>query len=389
VDFEFATAQRIVFGRGKVRSLAALASSYGTKALLVVGGHTAGELLEGIEASVVAKGVACERLISTGEPETAAVDAGAARARDGRFELGIGIGGGSVIDLGKAVAGLATNGGPVRDYLEGVGTGKVIEKPPLPYIAVPTTAGTGSEVTKNAVISSRREGFKKSIRSHLLIPAVALVDPALTDSTPPAQTAASGLDALTQLVEPFVSTKAGPVTDALALEGMRRAASALPRVFRDGSDTEARDDMALASLLGGLCLANAGLGAVHGIAAALGALHGVPHGVACASVLAQVTSANVQALEARAPSSPALARYARVGETLTGRSFSNQVEARKAAVERLRELVADLGIPTLRAFGILESHLQRLVSESRGSSMKSNPVELTDSEISAVLQQAL
>jgi alcohol dehydrogenase class IV len=261
----------------------------------------------------------------------------------------------------------------------------VLERRPLPFLAAPTTAGTGSEVTRNAVVASKAEGFKKSIRSPLMLAAVALVDPALTDSTPPAQTAASGLDALTQLIEPYVSTRANPVTDALALEGIRRARAALPRAFENGSDREARDDMALASVLGGLCLANAGLGAVHGIAAALGARFDMPHGLACACVLAATMQTNVRALERRDASGAALARYSKIGEALTGRTFATGAEARTAAVGFVKDLCAHLCVPRLSSFKIAAAHVASLVGESRGSSMKSNPIPLEDAEIADIL----
>jgi alcohol dehydrogenase class IV len=390
MNLEFATAQHIVFGRGSLEQLGELSATLGKKALLVAGGHLVptGELVR-IEALLSKRGVAHERLLVHGEPEVHAVDEAAVRVRELRSELVIAVGGGSTLDVGKAVAGLATNVGSVREFLEGVGTGRAIERRPLPFVAVPTTAGTGSEVTRNAVVASKAEGFKKSLRSPLLLPTVALIDPSLTDATPAAQTAASGLDALTQLIEPYVSTRAMPVTDALALEGMRRAIVALPRAFDDGSDRAARDEMALASLLGGLCLANAGLGAVHGIAAALGARFEVPHGLACACVLASTMEVNVRALEQRDSHGPALARFARVGEALAGHSFPSAIEARGAAVEIVRELCRRLKVPGLLDFGIGPGFVAGLVAESRGSSMKSNPIVLEDAEIAEILGDSL
>ncbi len=386
--FEFATAQRIVFGRGELKKLPALAAGFGRRALLIAGRHLASsrELAE-IQAGLAGAGLAVDSEPASGEPEAEIVDRLAARAR--ACELVIAIGGGSILDLGKAAAGLATNDGPVRDYLEGVGTGRQIARTPLPFIAVPTTAGTGSEATRNAVVCSKKEGFKKSLRSHLLLPSVALVDPALTDSTPPAQTAASGLDALTQLLEPYLSTGATPLTDALSLQGLRLAVEALPRAFRDGGAQKARDDMALASLLGGICLANAGLGAVHGIAAALGACFPIGHGLACAGVLWQTLETNVEALQARMPGHPALSRVARLGEVLAGRTFASEEEARAAAVEKLRSLAGELRVPGLSSFGVSASDVQALVGQSRGSSMKFNPIVLTDEEIGAILRKSL
>lgn len=388
--FELTTAPRLVFGRGQLASLGELAAGYGERVGLIAGAHLerSGEV-ERVQQRLEQRGLAVHRLVAHGEPEVSDVDQAAERLRACGAQVVVGLGGGSVLDLAKAAAGVASNGGSVREYLEGVGAGRAVRKPCLPLIAAPTTAGTGSEVTRNAVVSSRAEGFKKSIRSALLLPAVALVDPALTDSAPPDQTAASGLDALTQLIEPYVSLRAMPVTDALALEGIRLAARALPRAFSDGADRGARDDMALASLLGGLCLSNAGLGAVHGIAAAVGALCGIGHGLSCAALLAPAMEVNLRALEARDPAGPALARYAALGPILAGRSFESDAAARQGAVEAMRSLVAALKIPRLAALGVSEAQLPALVKESRGSSMKSNPIALTDEEIGAALRGAL
>ena len=387
---EFASAQRIVFGRGALDQLGELAAAFGRKAFLVAGEHLdkTGDLSR-VEYLLSKKGVDFERFLVHGEPEVHLVDEAASRARMLGSELVIAVGGGSALDVGKAAAGLAANSGSVREYLEGVGSGRALKCRPLPFLAAPTTAGTGSEVTRNAVVASREEGFKKSFRSPLLLAAVALVDPALTDSTPPAQTAASGLDALAQLIEPYLSTRASFATDALALEGLRRARLALPRAFEDGTDKDARDDMALASLLGGLCLANAGLGAVHGIAAALGARFDLPHGLACACVLAQTVEANVHALERRDPNGGALVRCARLGEALAGHGFGSEKEARAAAVSGLRELCQRLKVPRLAGCGVQASHLATLAGESRGSSMKTNPIALEDAEIRDILAAAL
>lgn len=388
--FEFATAQRIIVGRGKIEMLGEIAAGFGTRALLVAGQHvqSAGGL-ERIVGLLGKRSIHVETLLAHGEPQVSTVDDGAVRARETGCQLCISVGGGSVMDLGKGAAGLATNGGSVMEYLEGVGTGRVLEHAPLPHIAIPTTAGTGSEVTRNAVITSKQQGFKKSFRSPMLIPTVALVDGSMTDGVPPEQTAATGLDALTQVMEPYVSSRAMPVTDALALEGVKRASRALPAVYRNGGDRDARDEMALVALLGGLCLANAGLGAVHGIAAALGARYEIAHGHACACVLWQTMEANIRALEQREPHSPKLRKYATLGEVLTGRTWTREAEARSALVETLRTLVGELGVPPLRRFGVEDAHVSALVAQSRGSSMQSNPIVLTDEEIGAVLRAAV
>jgi alcohol dehydrogenase class IV len=314
------------------------------------------------------------------------VEAGVAAARGAGCELVIAIGGGSVIDAGKAIAALLTNSGALLDYLEVVGEGRPLASPPAPFIAIPTTAGTGSEVTRNAVLGVPGKGVKVSLRSPLMLPAVALVDPELTYDLPPRLTAATGLDALTQCIEPFVSPLANPLSDAVAREGMRRAAGSLRTAFRDGADRAARREMALASLCGGLALANSKLGAVHGFAAPLGGLFPVPHGTACARLLTPVTAANVAALRARSPDSPALARYDEVARILTGDLAARADDA----VAWIRNLVAELDLPGLAEFGVGEGGLAEVVGKAqRASSMKGNPVELTEAELTNVLRAAL
>jgi alcohol dehydrogenase class IV len=321
VRLEFCTAPRIELERGALARVGSVAASLGRRAALVRGGRsveTSGAL-ERLEASLRAFDVAVvAREAFAGEPEVAAIDAAAERVRAARADLVVGIGGGSALDAAKAVAGLIANAGSCLDYLEVVGAAKPLGSPAAPLVAIPTTAGTGTEVTRNAVITHRTGSAKASMRSPHLVPRVALLDPALTDSMSPEVTASTGLDALAQLVEPYVSSRAQPLTDALALEGVRAVAWALPRAWRDGADAEARDAMAFAALLGGMCLANAGLGAVHGFAAPLGASHPVPHGMACAALLAPVWEANVQALRASSSGGRALVRFAKVGEALLG-----------------------------------------------------------------------
>jgi alcohol dehydrogenase class IV len=311
------------------------------------------------------------------------VDAAAAAARAARCDLVIGIGGGSALDAAKAVAGLLTNGGGALDYMEVVGSGKTIERPAAPLVAVPTTAGTGTEVTKNAVVTCREKSFKASMRSPHLVPAVALVDPALTDFMPRRVTAATGLDALTQLVEAHVTRRANPITDALALEGIGIAARSLVRACDNGDDHEARDGMALAALLSGLCLANAGLGAVHGFAAPLGAAIPVPHGVACAALLPHVMEANVAALRREESGGPVLERYDRAAAALGAGDADG-------AVALTRDLVRTLEIPPLSRFGIGEGDVDVLVGRaSQASSMKGNPVLLDDSVLADILRKAI
>jgi alcohol dehydrogenase class IV len=299
----------------------------------------------------------------------------------------VAIGGGSVIDLAKAVAALlAVGGGDPLDYLEGVGAGRAIERPALPCVAVPTTAGTGSEVTANAVLASPAHGVKASIRSPLLLPRVALVDPVLTLTCPPAVTASSGLDALAQCLEPFVSGHANPLTDALAREGLRRAGRGLREVYADGADLAARTDMALCGLLSGMALANAKLGAVHGIAGVVGGLLDVPHGLACAALLRPVVAANVRRLRADRPDSPALARYAEAAALLTDRPEATVEDG----VAWIAETVDLLGVPGLAAYGLRPEHVDGVVAKAaRASSTRGNPVVLDATELRAVLAAAM
>jgi alcohol dehydrogenase class IV len=295
----------------------------------------------------------------------------------------IAVGGGSVIDAGKAIAAMLTNDGPIREYLEVIGKGRPLVNRPAPFIAIPTTAGTGAEVTRNAVLMAEDERVKVSLRSSLMLPAVALIDPELTYSLPPDVTASTGLDALTQCIEPVVPPNANPLSDAVAREGIQRAARSLRRAFRDGSDTDARRDMAVASLCGGLALANAKLGAVHGFAAPLGGMFPIPHGVACARLLAPVVEVNVRALVARSAQSPAIARYDEVARLVTG----DHAATADRLVEWLRDLVGDLEVPRLSAYGVGEDDIGRVVAEARkASSMQGNPIALTDDELGEVLR---
>jgi alcohol dehydrogenase class IV len=297
----------------------------------------------------------------------------------------VSLGGGSAIDAGKAIAAIAANGGEPLEFLEVVGKGRALVAPPLPFIAVPTTAGTGSEVTRNAVLGSAEHGVKASLRSPLMLPQVALVDPELTYGLPAAVTAATGLDALTQLIEPYVSARANPLVDAICVEGIRRVTGALRRVYHDGADREARRDMALASLFGGLALANAGLGVVHGFAAPLGGSWKAPHGALCAALLPHGMAASVAALQARAPQHPALERFTAVARLLTGRNEASAADG----IDWVRALCIELNVPPLRAWGITEADLPGVVEKAaRASSMQANPLPLTHEELLLVVTSA-
>lgn len=376
--FEFATATRIVFGEGAAATLPDLVRSFGARPFVVTGSSR-----ERVASLISA--LSAESLVVPGEPTVDLVREGVRRVREAACDVIVSLGGGSAIDAGKAIACIATNGGEPLDFLEVIGKGRTIEAPPLPFIAVPTTAGTGSEVTRNAVLASAEHGVKASLRSPMMLPKVALVDPELTYALPPSVTANTGLDALTQLIEPYVSARSNPLVDALCVEGIGRASGALGRVYRDGMDREARRDMALASLIGGLALANAGLGVIHGFAAPLGGSWAAPHGALCAALLPHGMAANLAALRTRAPLHPALERYTAVARMLTGR---NEAIA-EDGIEWVRALCADLNIPALRAWGITQADLPSVVDKAaRASSMQANPLQLTGEELLAVVSAA-
>jgi alcohol dehydrogenase class IV len=320
-----------------------------------------------------------------GEPEIGAIQNGTAQAKSESCDIVISIGGGSVIDAGKAIAAMLTNEGEVFDYLEVIGKGKALTKPSAPFIAIPTTAGTGSEVTRNAVLGSPEHRVKVSLRSPLMLPRLALVDPELTHSLSPALTASTGLDALTQLIEPYVCTRANPMTDSICREGMARVARSLRAAVADGSNMQAREDMSIASLLGGLALANAGLGAVHGFAGPFGGMFPAPHGAVCAALLPHVMEMNCRALRSRQPGSEAIRRYNEVALLLTGNSRATADDS----VTWVTALVSDLRIPRLSVYGLTRDNAAELVEKAENaSSMKPNPIVLTREELSEIIDRA-
>jgi alcohol dehydrogenase class IV len=382
--FEFATAARIIFGRGGLNDIGPLAREFGQRALVVTGRDPgrAQRLIDRLHSADI---IPCLVNIAH-EPTTDDVVQAAGKARAENCELVIGFGGGSALDAAKAISALLTNDGALGDYLEVIGRGQPLARPAAPCIAIPTTAGTGSEVTRNAVLASREHRVKVSLRSVHLLPRIALVDPELTDTLPPAITATTGLDALTQLIEPYVSPRATPFTDALCTEGIRRAARSLRRAVDHGDDTAARDDLALASLFGGLALANAGLGAVHGFAGPIGGMFPAPHGAVCAALLSQVIDANLAALRARAPKNTRLDRYDDVARLLTGNPHATATEGARW----VQDLVSTLPIPTLRHYGVTRSDFPALIEASaKASSMRANPIVLTPAELEAILERAL
>jgi alcohol dehydrogenase class IV len=381
-SFEFATANRVIFGAGKLNGLGDLLKGRAKRILFVCGNSS--DAIQRVREILSAQGIPFDEFHVHGEPTVDTASEGAKLAPG--CDMVIGLGGGSVLDAGKAIAALATNRGDVFDYLEVVGKGLPLTNPPLPYIAIPTTAGTGSEVTRNAVLESPAHGLKISLRSPSMLPGIALVDPELTYTLPPAITASSGLDALTQLIEPFVSVKANPMTDAICREGIRHAASSLRQAYHNGIDKPAREGMSLASLFGGMALANAALGAVHGFAGPLGGMIHAPHGELCARLLPLVMEANIKALQERQPENIALERYIEIAQIVTG----NKNATAEDGVKWVSDLVDELKIPSLSAHGMNESHIPDAAEKTlSANSTKGNPIPLSEGELRDVLEKAL
>ncbi len=382
--FEFATATRIVFGPGTFSELGKIARAFGDRAVVVT--NLEPGALEPLAARLRESGLRCCLFGVRGEPEIQTVQQGVAQVKQENCGVVISIGGGSALDAGKGIAAMLNNPGELLDYLEVVGRGKALTQPGAPFIAVPTTAGTGAEVTRNAVLASPEHRFKVSLRSPFLLAKVALVDPELTYDLPPAITASTGLDALTQLIEPYVCSRPNPMTDALCVEGIRRASRSLQRAFEEGRNPAARLDMCVASLFGGLALANAGLGAVHGFAAPIGGEFHAPHGAVCAALLPHVVEANVRALRQRQPSAEPLRRYDEIARLVTG----SQTATAEAGIEWVRRLVTNLKIPNLGQYGLKREHTAELVGKAaQASSMKANPISLTPEELAEILERAL
>ena len=391
LHYDFFAPPRITFGWGRRRELALVAQTLGRRAFLVCGSKTlaAGGMLDELRESLKQGGIKAESLgFISREPEVADVDKFTERLleyRPGEGDFVIAVGGGSAIDLGKAVAAMATNrdGQTVQNYLEGVGRGLSIHHAPLPFLAMPTTAGTGSEATKNAVISSRNPPFKKSLRSDAMVPRAVIIDPELSVTVPPRTTAYTGMDAITQLIESYISCRARPIPRALALQGLSLAMSSIEEAVADGSSRPAREAMAHAALLSGMALANAGLGMAHGVAAALGVLCNVPHGLACAVMLPPTLVANRDAATAD------LASLARA--TLDRQSIGdNDKSAADALIRRIETLCHNIAIPRrLSEIGVEPRHLPDLVCGSRGNSMSGNPRPIADEELHAILERML
>lgn len=382
-EFELTQPARTIFGTGTLRRLGGEAKALGAQALLVCGANPM--RVHKARESLAAAGVSCTAYNVSREPTLDCVEEGVKTAKETGCTLVVGVGGGSVLDAGKAIAAMAANPGSLTDHLEVVGKGNPLSRPPLPYIAVPTTAGTGTEATRNAVLTSPSHRVKVSLRHPLMVPRIALLDPELTLTMPPDITAATGMDALCQLIEPFTCRTPNPFVDALCREGMGLAARALPRVFANGEDVEARSDMMLAAHFSGLALANAKLGAVHGFAAPLGGMTGAAHGALCAALLPAVVTVNIEAIRRREPAHPALKRFQEAARILTG-DASAAAEEVATFTDRLRR---EMGIPRLRDLGVQSGEFGVVCeAAAKASSMKGNPVELTTEELKRILEMA-
>ena len=383
LNFEFATASRIIFGNHSAEKLPDLISSMGNNILLVTGKNT--DRAENVLSKIQKRDCKVEIYSVESEPTTTVIDEGINIARVEGCNLIVGIGGGSVIDSAKAIAAMVPNKGELLDYLEVIGQGKVLVENPLPSIAVPTTSGTGAEVTKNSVIKSTEQNVKVSLRSNLMYPDVALVDPVLSISLPREVTASTGTDALTHLLETFVSNQANPFIDMYCREGMKRISRSLVKAFNEGTNLEARVDMSMASMLGGMALANVKLGAVHGFAGPMGGMFPVSHGAVCASLLPAVMEINIQVLTEQNKNEQFF-KFHEVAQILTGHKKAMATDG----ILWIKDLVRILKIPSLSEFGVSQNHFPELVEKAkRASSMKGNPVLLSSEQLTTILEKSL
>ena len=381
--FEFATAKWIIFGVDSAKKIADNALNLGNKPLIVTGKNQ--ERCKFLLDDFTRQNVKCEIYSVKGEPTTEGVSECIELANRNKADVIIGIGGGSAIDTGKAVSALITNGGDLFDYLEVIGRGKPIKNPTVPFIAVPTTAGTGAEVTKNAVIKSNKHSVKVSLRSPFMLPDIAILDPVLTYSMPKEVTASTGLDAFTQVIEPYVSIKANMLTDAICKEGIKRISRSLLKAFNDGNDAKAREDMCIGSLFGGIALANAKLGAVHGFAGPMGGMIDAPHGVICGILLPYVIKANIKALEERDSSSIVFTKYEKIARIVT----KNEKARARDLIRWTDELYEKLNMPHLSEVDLKEEQIEELIDKAKKSnSMKGNPIQLTDEELKGIIKDA-
>lgn len=392
--FNIARLPRILFGEGRVADIPAQVAAFGKQILIITGAQSfrATAHWQTIQQGLREQSISWETFTVQGEPSPEQVDKAVRDFRNSGIEVVLGIGGGSVLDAAKAIAGLLPHSNSVMDHLEGVGKGITYLGPSTPFIAVPTTAGTGSEATKNAVLSHRsaETGFKKSFRHECLVPQIAIIDPALLASCPPDLLAANGMDAFTQLLESYVSSNANPLTDALAIYGMTAFRDGFFAAWENQDEARAgRSQLAYAALLSGITLAQTGLGSVHGLASPLGAFFPCPHGVVCGTLVAEATEINIAALSERCPDSIALSKYTNIGSLLANRSLNSPSAAYKTLVDILRNWTQRLALPKLSAYGIQAGDLDKVVANSRGSSMKTNPIVLTDAQLHELLQRRL
>ncbi|MGD2117552.1 MAG: iron-containing alcohol dehydrogenase [Chromatiales bacterium] len=391
--FSIARLPRIEFGSGVFARTGEIVAGYGKRVLLVTGAqsfHTSNHW-QSLSDQFVRLGLSYESVNIPSEPSPQMVDQAVSDFADADIDVVLGVGGGSALDAAKAIAGLLRVKQSVLDFLEGVGPELPYTGPAVPFIAVPTTAGTGSEATKNAVLSQPgANGFKKSFRHDKLVAEIAIVDPDLLASCPATIIAANGMDALTQLIESYVSIRANEFTDALGFSGLRAARDGLLALYRSaGQDARAREQMAYASLISGINLAQTGLGSVHGLASPLGAFYPIPHGVVCGTLVAPATRINIDAMLEREPDSVGLERYARVAEVLLQKHFSDRDAALQALVELLHDWTGALHLQRLSEYGVEQAQIDHVVAHARGSSMKTNPIVLTDEEIRLILLERL
>jgi len=381
--FEFTSANRVIFGEGSLSKISEIAPDLGHKALIITGKGSVS--LDSLMSYLDSAGLAWEVFRVGKEPDIPVIMAGLAQGKVIECDLVIGFGGGSSLDSAKAIAAMLTNHGRLLDYLEVIGKGKKILNAPMPMIAIPTTAGTGTEVTRNAVVKAPENNVKVSMRSMMMIPNVALVDPELTYTMPPSVTASTGLDALTQVIEAYVSKRANPMTDTIAREGIIRGARSLLAAYKNGQNEDARRDMSLTSLFSGLALGNAGLGAVHGFAGPIGGMFDAPHGAICASLLPHVMKYNVISLDKVSGGEVIRQRYQNVAQWLTGDENAGIDDG----VAWIAELASSLNIPGLHALGIEKSDFPTIIEKATiSSSMKGNPVKLDEAALAAILAAA-
>lgn len=384
LSFDFSITTRIIFGPGKIDDVGEIILPHGKK-VYILSGLPEGEILQRLIQALRKHGLEWELDYVNGEPTVESISGYLSRLKIFKSEAVIGIGGGSAMDTAKAVAVLYTNQGEIYDYLEVIGRGKQFVKPSLPVIAIPTTSGTGSEVTRNAVINETSKKVKVSLRSPWMLPKVALVDPELAISMPSDITASTGMDAITQLIEPFTSSKANPLTDAVCREGLRRAANSLREAYLNGGNLMARQDMALASMMSGIALSNSKLGVVHGFASVLGGLTNAPHGAICARLLPFTVAVNIQAMKERNKGNEALNKYNEIAKTLTGHENATLEDG----VTWLQQLAQDLKINPLRHYGLVPGQFDEVIQQTKNaSSTQGNPILLTDKELADILDRA-